>query len=222
MTVQCSACGGIESHDKYCHFAAQKKVLDERDGVLGVGKSGLQTSSVRFNPLSGAELPQGTTFALDTWRWDADVWSFDPWTGEHRRIEDITSDPHGLRLRPPGEPLRGVPATAPLARFAETVAAPSGGGKLAGDHYYRVTVAAPISPELDPYTAECADIIEALNMTFNEGENFKAIWRLAAARQGRGKVGNKPQYDADKAAHYGARVAAQTRAQVRATGAGDV
>lgn len=85
------------------------------------------------------------------------------------------------------------------------------GGKLSGDHYYRVAVSAPIAAELPPYTAECSDIIEALNMTFNEGEAFKAIWRLAAARQGRGKPGNEPQYDADKAAHYGGRIAVQTR-----------
>jgi hypothetical protein len=88
---------------------------------------------------------------------------------------------------------------------------PLTGGKLSGDHYYRVDVAEPISPELQPYSAECADIIEALGMTFNEGEAFKALWRLAAARQGRGKPGNRAQYDADKVAHYGARVAAQTK-----------
>lgn len=85
------------------------------------------------------------------------------------------------------------------------------GGKLSGDHYYRVRVMEPVSNEVAPYTAECADIIEALDMTFNEGEAFKALWRLAAARQGRGKPGNKPQYDADKVAHYGARVAEHTR-----------
>lgn len=89
---------------------------------------------------------------------------------------------------------------------------PSGGGKLQGDHYYRVAISEPISPELVPYVAECADIIEALNMTFNEGEAFKAIWRLAAGRQGRGKPDSKPQYNADKVAHYGQRVAAHTRA----------
>ena len=82
------------------------------------------------------------------------------------------------------------------------------GGKLTGDHYYRVKVEGPMSAELAPYVAECADIIEALGMTFNEGEAFKAIWRLAASRQGRGKPGNKAQYDADKAAHYGQRIAA--------------
>jgi hypothetical protein len=85
------------------------------------------------------------------------------------------------------------------------------GGKLQGDHYYRVRVDAPMSTEVPPYVAECSDIIEALNMTFNEGEAFKAIWRLAASRQGRGKPGNKAQYDADKAAHYGSRIAAQTK-----------
>ena len=85
------------------------------------------------------------------------------------------------------------------------------GGKLSGNHYYRVEIKDPMSPEVAPCTVECADIIEALGMTFNEGEAFKAIWRLAAARQGRGKPGNKLQYDADKAAHYGARIAAQTR-----------
>lgn len=85
------------------------------------------------------------------------------------------------------------------------------GGKLTGNHYYRVEVPEPMAPDVAPYTAECADIIEALDMTFSEGEAFKALWRLAAARQGRGKPGNALQYDADKVAHYGARVAAHTR-----------
>lgn len=97
---------------------------------------------------------------------------------------------------------------APIGEIHAAVVADLTGGKLSGDHYYRVAVAEPIAPDVQPYTAECADIIEALGMTFNEGEAFKAIWRLAAARRGRGKPGNKPQYDADKAAHYGARIAA--------------
>lgn len=86
---------------------------------------------------------------------------------------------------------------------------PSGGGALTGDHYYRVRVEAPVAPDLGAYVAECADIIEALGMTFNEGECFKALWRLAAARQGKAK-GTSAQYDADKVAHYGARVAAHS------------
>lgn len=95
---------------------------------------------------------------------------------------------------------------------APTTPAPSGGGKLTGNHYYRVTVIEPIAPDVLPYVAECADIIEALGMTFNEGEAFKAIWGLAAARQGRVKAtGSGPKYDADKVAHYGARIAAQNK-----------
>lgn len=89
-------------------------------------------------------------------------------------------------------------------------AAPSG-AKLEGEHYYRVRIAAPMSPEIDPYIVECGDIIEALNMTFNEGELFKAIWRLAKSRQGRGKPGNSVIYDAEKVGHYGARVLAHTK-----------
>lgn len=103
-----------------------------------------------------------------------------------------------------------VPAPGPVVMI-EPAEEESGGGKLKGDHYYRVEVKAPISPEVAPYVAECADIIEALDMTFNEGEAFKALWRLAASRQGRGKPGNKPEYDADKAAHYGVRTAVHTR-----------
>lgn len=95
-------------------------------------------------------------------------------------------------------------------RIIDEAAKPHG-GKLSGKHYYRVDVSEPISPELSPYSAECADIIEALGMTFNEGECFKALWRMAAARQGNGNPGADAQYDADKVAHYGQRVAAQTK-----------
>lgn len=106
------------------------------------------------------------------------------------------------------QPAASDPSAQAPAQTADTTLV---GGKLTGDHYYRVVVNDPMSLDLQPYVAECADIIEALGMTFNEGEAFKALWRLAAARQGRGKPGNKPQYDADKAAHYGQRVAACER-----------
>lgn len=95
--------------------------------------------------------------------------------------------------------------------YDSTTPAKPTGGKLSGKHYYQVSITSPMNPELPPCTVECADIIEALGMTFNEGEAFKAVWRGAAARQGRGKPGNDAQYDADKAAHYGARIAAQVR-----------
>lgn len=100
----------------------------------------------------------------------------------------------------------------PLAPASTKTAVPKlTGEKLKGDHYYRIEVPNPISDELAPYIAECGDIIEALNMTFAEGEAFKAIWRLAAGRLGKGKQGNTPQYDADKVKYYGERIALHTR-----------
>ena len=53
------------------------------------------------------------------------------------------------------------------------------------------------------YTAVCDDIILALNMSFQEGEVFKAVWRKAAARMGNGKPGNTALYNAQKITHYG-------------------
>jgi hypothetical protein len=85
---------------------------------------------------------------------------------------------------------------------------------LQGDHYYLAPVPEPLNPERHPYVAECGDIIEALDMTFAEGEAFKALWRGAAARQGRAK-GTDPVYDADKVKHFGTRVAAHIRARIK-------
>ena len=68
--------------------------------------------------------------------------------------------------------------------------------------YYVLPVTRPRSGQ--PYQAECLDIINALGMTFVEGEAFKAIWRKAAARQGNGKPGNSALYDAEKVEFYGA------------------
>ena len=136
---------------------------------------------------------------------------------------DVCTDPDNCtRCRTPQHHRGALPhigLSAALERMLDGVhiaaakadATTSGGGKLSGKHYYRVDVPHPISPELQPYAAECADIIEALGMTFNEGEAFKALWRLAAARQGRAKQEGKAQYDADKAAHYAARVAVQEK-----------
>lgn len=57
------------------------------------------------------------------------------------------------------------------------------------------------------YLAECQDIIDALQMTFNEGNTFKSLWRLAAARLGKVKgEGGKELYDAQKVEFYGKRV----------------
>ena len=69
-------------------------------------------------------------------------------------------------------------------------------------NYYLVQVTDPQRKEQPPYQAECEDIIRSLNMTFDEGCEFKAIWRTAAARLGNGKPGQKAIYDAEKRVHY--------------------
>lgn len=81
--------------------------------------------------------------------------------------------------------------------------------------YYSIDVNDPINESSDPYTAECEDIIEALKLTFQEGNVFKAIWRRAAARLGRSKKGyDDGLYDAEKIVFYGQRlVASEQRAK---------
>jgi hypothetical protein len=79
--------------------------------------------------------------------------------------------------------------------------------------YYRVHVTLPTTSTNDPYTAECNDIIEALGMNFAEGNAFKAIWRIAAARQGRKKKGNNDVYDSEKIVFFGERMLAQARSK---------
>ena len=76
--------------------------------------------------------------------------------------------------------------------------------------YYKTSIAAPLSGNA-PYVAECNDIIEALGMNYAEGNAFKAIWRMCAART----LGVKKRgytdglYDAEKVAFFGARMVAQ-------------
>lgn len=79
--------------------------------------------------------------------------------------------------------------------------------------YYRVAITEPKRPDVAPYIAECEDIIEALGMTFHEGNAFKAVWRRAAARTlGLRKKGQDAAglYDAEKIAHAGARLIVQS------------
>jgi hypothetical protein len=85
--------------------------------------------------------------------------------------------------------------------------------------YYLVDIASP--KRLEPYTAECEDIIEALGMTFAEGCAFKAVWRKSAARTlGVAKAGYKGGlYDAEKAQYYGARMVAHENRAAVADGA---
>ncbi len=56
---------------------------------------------------------------------------------------------------------------------------------------------------LKPSIVECEDIIYALQMTFAEGESFKATWRKAVARLNGGKIGDSPIRNAQKVEHYG-------------------
>ena len=92
----------------------------------------------------------------------------------------------------------------PMAEAAEYT-----GGSVS---YYKAPVAAPLSGGA-AYVAECNDIIEALGMTYAEGNAFKAIWRLCAART----LGVKKRgytdglYDAEKVEFFGSRMVAQER-----------
>ena len=76
--------------------------------------------------------------------------------------------------------------------------------------YYKISIAAPLSGNAS-YVAECNDIIEALGMNYAEGNAFKAIWRMCAART----LGVKKRgytdglYDAEKVVFFGARMVAQ-------------
>lgn len=76
--------------------------------------------------------------------------------------------------------------------------------------YYKIDVTDPTTlPE--GYTVECNDIIEALDMNFAEGNAFKAIWRRAALRQGRGKPGATLLYDSEKIVFFGERLVTQAQ-----------
>ena len=72
--------------------------------------------------------------------------------------------------------------------------------------YYTIPITKPTTPDNPPYVAECNDIIEALGMTFAEGNNFKATWRIAAARLGKKKKGNTTVYDAEKCVFFSDRI----------------
>lgn len=81
--------------------------------------------------------------------------------------------------------------------------------------YYTVAILHPTTPERSPYTAECNDIIEALGMNYAEGNAFKAIWRMCAARKGLGKKGyDDGLYDAEKVAFFGNRMIHQAKYKV--------
>ena len=81
------------------------------------------------------------------------------------------------------------------------------------NNYYLVMVDSPQRLEQKPYQAECEDIIEALNLNFDEGNIFKAIWRSANARNGNGKAASTSLRDTEKVAHYANRLLKRARRQ---------
>jgi hypothetical protein len=76
--------------------------------------------------------------------------------------------------------------------------------------YYTVNIDKPTAEGRAPYQAECNDIIEALGMSYAEGNAFKALWRRAAAQNlGMSKAGYKDGlYDAEKVVFFGQRLVA--------------
>lgn len=81
-------------------------------------------------------------------------------------------------------------------------------GEISGGrvNYYLVQVPFPQREEQKPYQAECEDIMDALELTPDEANIFKEIWRTARQRQGTGKLGNTPVRAAEKMVHYSGRI----------------
>ena len=81
---------------------------------------------------------------------------------------------------------------------------PTSGGGLT--NYYLVSVKHPQREEHQSYIAECEDIIEALELNFDEANIFKEIWRTANARKGNAKQGQSDLRAAEKIYHYAGRI----------------
>ena len=81
---------------------------------------------------------------------------------------------------------------------------PTSGGGLT--NYYLVSVKHPQREEHQSYIAECEDIIEALELNFDEANIFKEIWRTANARKGNAKQGQNDLRAAEKIYHYAGRI----------------
>ena len=80
----------------------------------------------------------------------------------------------------------------------------SSGGRV---NYYLAQVKHPQREDQPPYQAECEDIIDALDLSFDEANIFKEIWRTANERtHGLGKAGNTPLRSAQKLVHYAGRI----------------
>ncbi|WP_315127343.1 hypothetical protein [Comamonas antarctica] len=123
------------------------------------------------------------------------------------------------------QPIQLNPTEAQMAALSEALAAsPAGilepvpeaeytGGSVS---YYQLEITNPTTPGRAPYTVECNDVIEALGLTFAEGNVLKALWRRkAAARLGLRKKGyTDGLYDAEKMAFFSDRVLQQEKHEV--------
>lgn len=74
------------------------------------------------------------------------------------------------------------------------------------NNYYLVSITHPQREDQPAYQAECEDIIEALELNFDEANIFKEIWRSANARKHNGKPGHTALYGAEKVVHYAGRI----------------
>ena len=73
--------------------------------------------------------------------------------------------------------------------------------------YYQIPVANPQHPaQTEPYVANTEDLIQALQMTFDEGCELKSLVRRANARLGFVKAESSAVRDAAKALHYAQRI----------------
>lgn len=77
-------------------------------------------------------------------------------------------------------------------QMAEDLKAPTVSGSD-GSSYYDITI--------NGVTISCNDVIDALDMNFNQGEAFKALWRCGR------KPGVPKSYDLDKVVYFAGREA---------------
>jgi len=104
-----------------------------------------------------------------------------------------------------GNPMGLSPKHCEVCKLDKALLSPTVEHTGGSSNYYRVSVKNPTTIPTS-YKAECNDIIESLEMTFAEGNVFKAVWRSAAARQGREKRGNHNVYDAEKMVFFSERI----------------
>lgn len=107
-----------------------------------------------------------------------------------------------------GKKLKGIQADLLILDDPDTTTPATGNTKeLTGGsvNYYQCPVEFPTTKGRAPYTAECNDLIEALKLTPAEANIFKAVWRTAAARQGKEKIGNTAIYDYEKIVFFAQR-----------------